>query len=169
MWDTANVTRLRPDAEKIISVILANKQRYLAVEKATGAPWWLVAVIHAMEASCRFDRHLHNGDKLTGRTVNVPKGRPKTHNGPFSWEESAIDAVLYKKLNSFKDLTIPELLYKLEQYNGWGYRNKGIATPYLWSGTDKYKAGKYVADGKYSPTAVSKQPGCVVLLKSLSI
>jgi lysozyme family protein len=50
-----------------------------------------------------------------------------------------------------------------------GYKKKGVPSPYLWSYTDQYQAGKYVADGKYDPTAVSKQPGVVAIMKALGI
>jgi len=61
------------------------------------------------------------------------------------------------------------VLYKLEAYNGWGYRGlqSPIPTPYLWSFSNHYTRGKYVADGKYSPTATSQQCGAAVLLKRL--
>jgi lysozyme family protein len=42
-----------------------------------------------------------------------------------------------------------------------------VATPYLWSYSDHYDKGKFVADGKYNPDAVSKQVGAAILLKEL--
>ena len=59
------------------------------------------------------------------------------------------------------------MLFKLEANNGFGYRRKGINTPYLWSFTNHYRKGKYIADGKYSTEAVSKQVGAAILLKLL--
>ncbi len=53
-----------------------------------------------------------------------------------------------------------------EHYNGLGYRNKGLASPYVWSGTTTYKGGKYVADGQFSASAFDKQLGVAVMLKS---
>jgi hypothetical protein len=29
----------------------------------------------------------------------------------------------------------------LEQYNGLGYANRGLPSPYIWSGTDRYLKG----------------------------
>jgi lysozyme family protein len=166
LYDTAAVTRLKATGQKIVNIVLANKARYEKVAAATGVPWQAIAIIHAMECSCNFKLHLHNGDPLTARTTRVPKGRPKTGTPPFTWEESAIDALADR---ATKDLTIPRLLYMLESYNGWGYRNKGINSPYLWSGTQHYTKGKYVRDGAggFDPNFVSKQPGAVLLLKLL--
>jgi lysozyme family protein len=167
LWNTTKITRLKSSLNTLLDRINSNKARYERVAAETNVPWQVIAAIHAMESSCRFDRHLHNGDPLSARTVNVPKGRPKSHNGPFTWEESAIDALRYQAMDKNKYLTIEEVLYILEKYNGWGYRNRGIHTPYLWSGTNHYTSGKYVMDGKYDPSAVSKQIGVVPLLKGL--
>jgi hypothetical protein len=35
--------------------------------------------------------------------------------------------------------------------NGFGYRAHGINSPYLWSYSNQYHAGKFVSDGVYSP------------------
>lgn len=56
--------------------------RYVSVAGAVGVPPHLVALIHVMECGLRFDRHLHNGDPLTGRTVRIPEGRPTAGNTP---------------------------------------------------------------------------------------
>ena len=82
--------------------ILSGRDRYEAVSLKTGVPWHVIGLIHLMEAGARFDRHLHNGDALTRRTVQVPKGRPATGDGPFTWEESAIDALCFDKLEDRK-------------------------------------------------------------------
>ena len=56
-------------------------------------------------------------------------------------------------------------LDKIESFNGFGYRNHGIAAPYLWSGTTLYARGKYVSDGRFDPLAVDKQMGVAAILK----
>ena len=43
-----------------------------------------------------------------------------------------------------------------------------MPSPYLWSFSTHYARGKYVADGKWSPTAVSAQCGVAVLLRRLA-
>ena len=60
-------------------------------------------------------------------------------------------------------------LYNIEKYNGLGYlKYRPINSPYLWSGTNHYTKGKYVADGKYSSTAIDKQLGTCAILKRMS-
>lgn len=157
------------DIEATASKILAKKTRYRAVEKETNVPWYVVGVIHAMESGCNFATHLHNGDSLSKRTWQVPAGRPRAGSPPFQWKDSACDALLMKDLNKITEWSIERICYELERYNGWGYRNYHPATlsPYLWSGTNHYSRGKYVADGKWSSTAVSGQSGAMAILKRL--
>ena len=66
------------------------------------------------------------------------------------------------------DWSIGWALTKLEEYNGLGYAARGLPSPYLWSGTDQYKSGKYVRDGVYDPNAVDSQFGCAGLLKAMA-
>ena len=154
--------------------IQKNQARYEAVAAKTGVPWHVIACIHSMESSGDFGTHLHNGDPLSARTVHVPAGRPKTHAAPFTWEESAIDALGYDGATGIKAWNLAATLYFLERYNGLGYKSGGgqrttppRRSPYLWSYTQHYVKGRYVADGKFDPEAVSAQAGCVAMLKSL--
>ncbi len=155
------------EIDRVVRFCVQHQARYEAVAAATGVPWFVIAIIHQLEASGRFDRHLHNGDPLTARTVQVPKGRPKTGQPPFTWVESAIDAMRDVRVDQW---TLARTLWFFEDYNGWGYRKPSIniPSPYLWSGSHLYFRGKYVADGTYSPTAVSKQIGAAVLLRQMS-
>jgi lysozyme family protein len=150
----------------IISRILPNQARYQSVAGPLGIPWFFVALIHNMEASLNFNCHLHNGDPLTARTVHVPAGRPTSGQPPFTWEQSATDALTLEGFAGQTDWSLPAILYRLEKYNGFGYRNRTppIMTPYLWSFSNQYTAGKFVADGKFDPNAVSTQCGAAVIL-----
>lgn len=165
---------IRPErvsaVDTIVSKLQTNRNRYEQVGESAGIPWFFVAVIHNMEASLSFTRHLHNGDPLTGRTFHVPRGRPVKGNPPFTWEESAVDALNIRKLNAQTDWSLSGLLYQVEGYNGWGYRlyHPHVLSPYLWSFSNHYKSGKYVADGTWSDTAVSKQCGAAVLLRRMA-
>lgn len=158
-------------AAKMASDIKADaaRSRYRIVEAATGVPWEVVGVIHSLEGSLSFRTHLHNGDPLSARTKHVPRNRPLRGEPPFEWEESAIDALGFDDLTAWRDWSLPGTLFKLEAFNGFGYRRASIniPSPYLWSGSDQAVPGKFVADGKFSPTAVSKQVGAAVLLRFL--
>jgi lysozyme family protein len=171
LWESCLVRPSKLAASDGVAVkIGANRDRYQAVATRLGIPWYAIGLIHAMECSLDFDMHLHNGDPLTARTVHVPPGRPLEGNPPFTWEASAEDALIFTGFSAGKDWSVAALLYKLEVYNGWGYRLKhpDTLTPYLWSFSNHYEKGKYVADGTWSATAVSQQVGAAVLLKRLA-
>jgi lysozyme family protein len=158
----------RAAIDLIVKRIVANKTRYQAVaDRFNKMPWWFPAIVHQMEASGNFNRHLHNGDPLTHRTVQVPEGRPLTGAPPFTWEQSADDALRMKHFDAVSDWSMPNALWLLEKYNGMGYRAKGINTPYLWSYTNHYTKGKYIGDHRYDPNAVSGQAGAAAMLKVL--
>ena len=82
----------QPEIDRAVNKMIANKARYQPVARATGVPWTLIAVMHELECGQRFDRHLHNGDPLSARTVQVPKGRPLSA-PPWTWDFSAEDAL----------------------------------------------------------------------------
>jgi lysozyme family protein len=158
------------DVESIINNILKNTGLYKNMEDILGIPWSFVAVIHNMEANLDFSCHLHNGDPLALRTVQVPAGRPERGDPPFSWVESACDALSMKNLNKDTDWSMAGTLYQLERYNGWGYRlyHQHVFSPYLWSYSEHYISGKYIYDGTWSDTYTSRQCGAAVLLRRMA-
>lgn len=148
------------DAQRILS----NRERYEKVAAVTGVPWFVIGLIHMMESGLDFGTHLHNGDPLSERTVHVPRGRPAKGSPPFTWEESAIDALHNDNVGDVAKWCIEQVAYTLEAYNGWGYHYRQIPSPYLWSGTNNYTRGKYVSDGEFNPDAVSEQAGAMAML-----
>jgi|GEM_PF-1147017 lysozyme family protein len=171
LWDTCTINpESKKEAEGIVARILAQKSRYQSIASSIGCPWEFVAVIHNMEASLNFNCHLHNGDPLSGYTYNEPPNRPAHGKPPFTWEESAEDALKLMQIDQVKDWSVTGRLFQGEQYNGWGYRlyHPEVLTPYLWSGTSHYVRGKYASDGYFDRNLKSEQIGIVPLLKLLS-
>ena len=171
LWNTLTFSNAewQKQATAIAKKIVANQARYAAAVAGMPVPWWFVAVVHCMECSMRFDQHLHNGDPLSGRTVQVPPGRPAAGSPPFTWEQSAHDAIQFERLDRVTDWSLPNVLFNWHRYNGINneYKRRGIPTPYLWSGSTHYKKGKYVRDGVFDPEFVSGQLGAAVILKAL--
>jgi lysozyme family protein len=157
------------EVQAVITQIFSNQSRYGFLGTQLGIPWCVVGIIHCMESALNFSRHLHNGDPLTARTVHVPSGRPPTGVPPFTWEESAIDALNCNRVTDWHDWSIPGILYRFEEYNGFGYRTRHpeVLSPYLWSYSNHYRSGKYVGDGTFSASAISKQCGAAVLLRRM--
>lgn len=147
--------------------LIENRPRYESVGGPLNIPWWFIGAIHGLESGFAFDRHLHNGDPLTTRTRRVPPGHPKTGEPPFTWEQSAQDALRYMKLDQWRDWSIAGALYQWEAYNGFGYRKYKINSPYLWSFSNHYEKGRYIRDHVFETNAVSNQCGAATLLRSL--
>jgi lysozyme family protein len=158
----------RQTADWHLSMMLKSQPRYEAVARSVDVPWHFIAVIHALESSFNFRAHLHNGDfPLTARTRQVPAGRPSTWLPPSDWESSARDALRLLGFTGLKDWSLERTIHRLEAYNGMGYRGLGVPSPYLWSFSNHYDRGKFVADGRFSARARSQQCGTVVMLKML--
>ena len=169
-WKAAKVRPERVhEAQRIANRILASKARYDAAAAKSGVPWHVIAGLHNMESGGSFRHHLHEGSPLTGRTRWIPKGRPFTGSPPFTWEESAIDALRYDRMNLVDWCSLESTLYACERYNGTGYLryHPETPTPYLWAGTTLERPGRYVSDGVWSPTARSKQTGIAAIWKVL--
>lgn len=152
-----------------------NRFRYQKVSDMTKGrvPWWFIAITHHLECGVdkngqpRWDRSLAQGDPWNKKSIHVPANR-----GPFnSWEDAAYDALVncppYAARNT--DWSVGGSLAYLEKYNGLGYYRKNVPSPYIWSGTNQYAKGKYVADSVYDPNAVSKQLGCAGLLMKMGV
>ena len=100
------------------------QERWLAAAQEVCCPWYFVGLIHCMEASFDFGAHLHNGDPLSEKTVQVPKGRPAPWNPPSDWVSSAKDALTYDGFANVEDWTVSHTLYRLESYNGFRSRHQ---------------------------------------------
>lgn len=78
LFDTCEIMPDKyPEIDGYIKQMQQQQSRYEAVAATTSVPWYIIAIIHCMEGSLKFNTHLHNGDPLTARTVQEPKGRPK--------------------------------------------------------------------------------------------
>ncbi len=151
--------------------LLDRDDTYRRVGDPLGIPWWFVGVIHGLESSYLLTRHLHNGDPLSAPTVHVPNNRPPgwADSTDKSWAASARDALTLKKLDEWDDWSMQGALYQWERYNGFGYRkfHPSVLSPYLWSHTNHYVRGKYVADGRFDSECVSRQAGAAAILRQL--
>ena len=168
LWDELVPTPSRvPELQKIAARALDHKTSYQAVAQTVwGNPdfWYVVALIDQMEGGGGANTYLGNGQSLSRVTTEVPAGR-----GPFAtFHDGAVDALKLDGLDKIKDWSAASVGYHLEGYNGWGYLSKPIVSPYIASWSNKYTAGKYIADHVYEANAVSQQPGALTILKVLA-
>ena len=153
-----------PLMNQVATRLIAAKARYQSLFSQTNVPWPVIAVIHERECSQSWNCNIAQGDPWNAVSVHVPAGR-----GPFgSWEEATIDALTNcQHMNQWTHWdTAGGALTRLEMYNGLGYANKTPSqpSPYIWSRTDQYISGKYVADGVFNPTVIDSQEGCAPVL-----
>ena len=146
--------------------------------KYQGVPWWFIAVVSEREygGPPHWDRQLSQGDPLGHVSIHEPKGR-----GPFlarpgdvtpghdAWTRGCLDALIECAPYAAKwdDWSIGGVLTLWEEYNGLGYAAMDVPSAYVWSGTDQYVSGKYVADHIYRANAVDVQEGCAPILSRM--
>lgn len=167
-WEVFKInTNMLGTAERVAKQIEDGQARYQTVAARTHIPWYAIGVIHYREASLNWNTHLSNGDALNRPTHDVPRGEPAF----ATWEQGAYDALVNypPKLANWRDWSPGGLLTGLTAYNGYGYDEKGISSPYIWASTDQYKEGFYVGDDDFSPTAVDHRLGAAAILLTLGV
>lgn len=160
-------------AEKFAKRALAHKEEYQAVSETIWnlyqkrIPWWFIPLVHERECVRGVDNWTCNIGQ--GSPFNV-KSNIKPYNGPFhSWREAAVAALVHEHPYAANntDWSGGGTMTIAEKYNGVGYANMGRPSPYIWSGSDQYVSGKYIADGKYSASTVDTQLGVAVSLRAM--
>lgn len=162
-WNRAKINEHHKDnVQRGMDKVEPNIEEYNIVASHVDCSVHALICSHYREASCDFDRQILNGQDWDMKTTIVPKNE-----GPFeNFEVSCKRGFAIKpKMESLTNIV--DLLHFLERWNGWGYRRRGIWSPYLWSYTNLYKKGYYTSDGRYSSRAVNKQLGCASLLIAL--
>jgi len=174
LWNEMVVNQAHAsDIQYALNVITKNQARYQALTANIAVPWHYIGIMHYLEGNCDFTTHLYNGDTLTKRTTEVPANRPIADPAagvgkPYTWEESAMDEIIYYGWDKIEVWDLPTLLFQFEKNNGFGYRMyHNINSPYLWSFSNLYTSGKYGSDGNYDSSLVSNEVGAAVLFKSL--
>lgn len=127
-------------------------------------PAVFLGLLHFRERGCNFRYQLLNGEAWNEQTRLVPAGH-----GPWkSWTDATEYGMRHWKMTEIDDWGIPRVLKEAEKWNGLGYRNHGVHSPYLWTASNHgLSVGKYVADGHYDPDALDQQVGCAPLLLQL--
>lgn len=157
--------------ERFANYAIANKGIYQEIEQKSGVPWPSIAVMHKRESDAQdtkgnplFTSYLGNGQPLSRRTTIVPVGRgPFT--GPNAFVDGAMDALRIDGLDKVvPPWPIEKILYWQEVFNGAGYSNMGLPSPYIWGGTTIQVRGKYVRDGVFDPNVMDTQLGCAGML-----
>lgn len=165
LWDQAIIKpEHHANAVAVAQRIAQHHAELQAVEDATDVPWWWIGCALYRESDLDFNTYLGNGQTLKKPTTEVPAKR-----GPFdSFLAGAIDALTLEGLMHLppEQWTLEFALYTWERFNGQGYMSKG-PSPYIWSWTSLYQAGKFTSDGHYVSSVVDEQGGCAAILKAM--
>ena len=169
------------DLQSFLTHYKNNVDQYTKVGQLSNIPAMVVGAIHWREASGDFNSYLENGDPLGSVTYangdsnnghSLPVGTSNTISFN-NWDDSAVwslnQNVEGMKMSglSFSETDINDMLTFCEYYNGTGYKNMGVPSPYCLAGTSCYKSGKYISDGNYDSNAVDTQLGILVMLRSI--
>jgi lysozyme family protein len=150
----------------------ANQAHYQDLANQTGVPAPLIAALHWRESDGgSFGVYLANGQALGKTTTIVPKGMT-FKKGQF--DDAAKQAIKLEKacqtaLGMTKDTTDrSKIAAYAEHWNGLGYAEHGMTSPYVYAGTNQYTSGLYTSDGNLSTTTVDGRPGVMPLYDSVA-
>jgi lysozyme family protein len=149
-------------AHKLIRLIDAG--HYDIGCKVTGVPVIIAAASFEREAASNFNLNPAQGAPLHQRSTIIP------HNGPFvTWTQAQIAAYAIDGMDKVgaANWSWPLACYYMERFNGFGPRNHGRHTGYLWSGSNIYTGGKYIADGVWSASTADQQLGVIPIMKRI--
>lgn len=160
-------------AKKFAERAIKHKAEYEAIaadikaQYALHVPWWFIPLVHERECVGGVDNwncNIAQGSRYNQKSRIIPR------NGPFPSFRAAAIAALVKeapKAATNTNWSGGGAVTIAERYNGLGYAKRGLPSPYIWSGTDQYRRGKYVRDGKYDANVVDTQVGVAVSLRAL--
>lgn len=172
-WKAAKLDPRRSiELDKLVDRWRQTSARYDGVQRMVpnGVPAAVAFCLFYRECDNDFRCSPAQGDRLDKCSVNEPRGRIPGKTPPFLWSDAAYDAYyVVDHLDRTRWGDVPLALDKIESFNGFGYRAKGVAAPYLWAGTTLYgingaPAGKYVRDGVFDRSARDKQLGVAAIM-----
>jgi len=166
---------IRPECEKALAStarrLLRDKSVYERIFEKTGVPTAVLMALAEREMSGNLHCYLGNGERLTHRTTLVPKNRgpwPDTMDGFIA---GALDALHLDGLDqiakTLEGWSLTRFAYESELWNGFGYRARGIPSPYWAGGTTIQKRGKFVRDGVYDSNVMDPQLGTLAIVEEL--
>jgi len=175
LLSVAKITRPGP-VHAGVAEIMKVIDSYVATSAATKIPAAWIGPTDCREDDCNPNAGIGQGDPWRQVSRHVPAGH-----GPFASKAAADQFYLhYDHIDVLEPgvsaWTLPYACYCWERWNGFGPRAYGRISGYLFSCMDVYdtpayggygKGGKYVADKRWSSTAVDVQPGAVPLYLEL--
>lgn len=163
--NTSRASQLSSRADAILGLASHHADEWAEVFATTAVPklWGLASF--ERESGSDYACSPAQGDRWDRRSIHVPSGL-----GPYpNWGASCVAAYRIDHLDLIgeKGWTWDRACYDGELFNGFGPRNHGRHTGYLWAWSNIYTGGKYVSDGVWSPTTFDQQCGMAPLMMEM--
>jgi lysozyme family protein len=163
--DPGREHELAARAATVLALGERHRDEWADVTGRTGVPRLWGMASFERESSSDYSCSPAQGDRWDRVSVNVPRGL-----GPYAaWGAACAAAYGIDRLDEIgaPNWTWTRGCYEGELFNGFGPRAHGRHTGYLWSWTNVYTGGKYVADGKWDPDNQDQQCGMVPMMVAL--
>lgn len=156
-----------PTIDAAVARLLRDADAYAAVEKISGVPTAALMALAEREMDGNLSCYLGNGQPLRMRTTIVPRGRgPFT--GPNAFVAGCMDALTLDGLTRVPAWTLARFCYESEAWNGWGYRARGLPSPYVFGATTVQRPGKFVCDHVFDAHEMDPQIGTLALVLEIA-
>jgi lysozyme family protein len=129
---------------------------------ATDVPQPVASASFEREAGSNFRLNPAQGDPWDRVSVHVPRGQP-----PFpNWTAAQIAAYKIDGLDKIgaANWSWERACYEEELFNGFGYRARGVHSPYLWGGTSIQQPGKFTTDHGFDAHETDTQLGVIPMM-----
>lgn len=165
-----------PARERELAIVCEHlrndKELFEEVYSKTSVPTAVLMALAEREMSGNTHCYLGNGQPLNRRTTIVPLNRgPWLEAYPQNFVAGCIDSLhldgLDKYAQKYGGWSLALLGYASEDWNGWGYRARGIPSPYFVGATTVQKSGKFIRDHVYSATTMDPQLGTLAIVEEL--
>ncbi|MDE6950846.1 MAG: hypothetical protein K2P64_08030, partial [Lachnospiraceae bacterium] len=145
------------DIKNFKNIYKEEREKYNEIARETNVPPVLIAAIHYRESNNNFNYSIRNGQMPVASIEEFLSDA----------EEWFGKGMTEKGIRIPSDASIELMLTYAELHNGVTYAKEGLVNPYLYSGTNIYMKGKYVADKVYDGEKVDRQVGVYALIMAI--
>lgn len=173
----ASVATIRPDRERELELVvdrtlLPQKQLYQRVESLVHMPAAVLMALSMREMSGNTHCYLGNGQTLKHRTTIVPLNRgPFLQEYPEDFVAGCLDSLHLDGLDqvwkAVGGWSRSRFCYESEGWNGWGYRARGIPSPYVFGATTVQRPGKFPRDHVFDANMWDPQLGTLAIVEEI--
>jgi lysozyme family protein len=157
----------------VAEYLIRDKAIYLMVEQKTHVPAAVLMALAEREMDGNLHCYLGNGQNLKRRTTIVPIGRgPFMETFPNDFIAGCLDSLALDGLDKVwqdnpEGWSLDRFAFEMESWNGWGYRARGIPSPYVFGATTVQRPGKFPRDHVFVATEMDPQIGTLAIVEEI--